>query len=269
MKVLICIRQLPYSRPTIHFGGLIAGLEESPIALMTVIASEQDRPQAETNLQSARELLDKPIVDCKVRKGDAIEEILNEARDGDYDIIVVGSRDMATLLDALLGSITEKIANRAKACVLVVREDRPSLTRVLIPIGGQKMSRLVVEAGGRLAHAAGVPVTLLYITDPVPTMFTGFEGIEETLPELLETDTPISRHLHWCSEYLVDLGVEAELKVKQGMASDEIIREAHIGKYDLIVIGARPVPFGLKRLLVDQVTRHVIDKAPCSVLVVR
>jgi nucleotide-binding universal stress UspA family protein len=269
MKLLICIRQLPYSQPTIHFGGLIAGLEESPITLMTVVASEKERPQAEASLQNAKEFLDKPAVTSKVRKGSPIEEILNEARDGDYDIIVVGSRDMATLLNALLGSITEKVADRASACVLVVREDRPSLTRVLIPIGGQKMSRLVVEAGGRLAQEAGAPVTLLYVTEPVPTMYTGLEGIEETLPELLETDTPISRHLHWCSEHLVNLGVEAELKVKQGMASDEIMREARIGKYDLLVIGAGPVSVGLKRLLVDNVPHHIIEKAPCSVLVVR
>lgn len=46
-------------------------------------------------------------------------------------------------------------------------------------------------------------------------------------------------------------------------------RKRIIGKYDLLVIGAGPAPFRLKRLLVDQVTRHVIEKALCSVLVVR
>ncbi len=107
------------------------------------------------------------------------------------------------------------------------------------------------------------------MTSPIPTMYTGMEGMEETLSELLETDTPISHHLHWCAQYLDEQGVTAELKIQQGVASDEIMREAYIGNYDLIVIGARIDLHLLKKILVDQVTPHVIERSPCPVLVVR
>ena len=153
--------------------------------------------------------------------------------------------------------------------VLVVRESRPVLQRILIAIGGQKMNRNLIETGASLAQAAGAKVTVLYVTTPVPSMYTGLDGIEETLEELLQTDTPIAQHLRWSAQYLADQGVESEVEIRHGVVADEIMREAMKGHYDLVVIGPAPLEGALRRLLMDKVTPQVVDRAPCSVLVVR
>lgn len=268
MKTLICIRQLPFAEPTVRFGGLISGLEQSPMTLMTVIDDEADREKAAADLAQASALVDNEGVLTKVRRGRAVEEILSESAEGNYDIVVLGARDVG-LLDALLGSVTGKVTDRAASSVLIVKDGRPQINKILVAIGGQKMNPEVVKTGARLARSAGAKVTLLFVTNPVPTMYTGLEGIEETLDELLQTDTPVSRYLHWSAEYMDEKGVSAELKVVQGVASDEIIREAQFGGYDLLVIGARALQAQWKRLFVDQVTPHVVERPPCPVLVVR
>jgi nucleotide-binding universal stress UspA family protein len=100
-------------------------------------------------------------------------------------------------------------------------------------------------------------------------MYTGLGTIEETLPELLQTDTPAARHLRWGAEILDQLGLRAELELRHGVAAEEILREALEGDYDLIVIGARYVASRLRGLLMGDVTRQIVDRAPCPTLVVR
>lgn len=270
MRTLICIRDLPYAGPTLDFGGFIAGLENSTITLMTVVDDEGQRAAAEEELERAGQSLGEAEVEKRIRVGAPQQEIVSEAREGDYDTIVVGSRDVAGLLEALLGTVTEKVVDKAGVSVLVVRGHRPEkLKRILVPIGGQKMNRKVVEAGARLARLAQATVTVLFVTNPVPTMYTGLDEIEETLPELLKTDTPIARYLRWSAQYMADQGVEANVEVAQGVASDEIMRVARQGDYDMVVIGAATTPGFVRRLFVDQVTPHVVERAPCSVMVVR
>ena len=100
-------------------------------------------------------------------------------------------------------------------------------------------------------------------------MYSGLEDMDETLPELLQTNTPIAQHLRWAAHYLSQIGVPGEIKIRHGIVSEEIIREAEEGRYDLIVIGARTEMSLLNDLLMEKVTPHIVEHAPSSVLVVR
>lgn len=269
MKTLISIRQLPYSGPTIKFGGIIARLEDSPITLMTVIEHERERPEMEAELQKAKELLQDSAVTTKVRKGHAYDQIVIESHEGNYDILVLGSRDVAGLFDGLFGTVTGKVADHVNIPVLVVKNGHSEIKRILISVGGQRMNKDIVRIGARLALGARADVTLFYVTNPVPTMYTGLEAMDESLETFMETGTPIAHYLRWASKYLAESGVAAELEIVQGVPSDEILREARQGDYDLLVIGARAHMGRLERLLVDAVTPHVVERTPCPVLVVR
>ena len=269
MRTLICIRQLPYSQDTIRFGSLIAKLEDGSTTLMTVVDDEIEIPEAEEGLAEARILLERSDATILVRKGHVLDEILNESKENEYDLIVVGARDVAGFLDKFIGTLTRKVTDRATMSVLVVRESRPEIKRILIAMGGQKLNRSLIETGTGLAQASGATVTALFVTEPVPSMYTGLNGIEETLEELLQTDTPVAQHLRWCAQYLAGHDVDSEIEIRHGIAADEIMREAMKGDYDLVVIGAASLEGPIQRLLMDRVTPQVVDRAPCSVLVVR
>jgi nucleotide-binding universal stress UspA family protein len=269
MRTLICIRQMPHSKDTLRLGSLVAKLEDTTIILMTVVDNDIEIPQAEAGLVEARSFLDRPGAAIKVRKGNARTEILKESQENEYDLIVLGAHVVVGFLDTFLGTITGKVADKATTSVMVARDCKPELKRILVSVGGKKLNRKLVETGANLAEAAGADLTALHVTAPVPAMYTGLEGMEETLEEMLQTDTPIAQHLRWIAKYLADRGVESEIEIRHGAIADEIVREAIKGEHDLIVLGASAFEGPLQSLMTEKISPRVVDKAPCSVFVVK
>ena len=60
----------------------------------------------------------------ELREGDAADELLRAAAEGDADLIVVGSRGLSALTRLALGSVARKVLLHTSASVLVVREPR-------------------------------------------------------------------------------------------------------------------------------------------------
>ncbi len=259
---------MPEAEATVSFGGLIARITESPVTLLHVAPRQRDRAAGERALAQAREILADLKVEVQLQQGDPTTRILREVRRGGYDLVIIGAGRIR-LPQRLLGSVAQVVVRRAPASVLVVKQARPDLERILICTGGLEIADPVIEMGARLAKAAGARATLLHVAAAVPSMYTGLAEIEETLPELLHTDTPIARHLRHGAEILARHQVAAELELRYGVAADEILREAHRGNYDLIVIGASGVAGRWREWLLGNVTREVVDHALRPVLVVR
>lgn len=59
--------------------------------------------------------------DQKLAEGYAPEEILNEARVGTYDLLVMGTHGHTGVKHALLGSVTERVLRQSPIPVLVTR----------------------------------------------------------------------------------------------------------------------------------------------------
>ena len=66
------------------------------------------------------------------------------------------------------------------------------------------------------------------------------------------------------SEY----GLKAEVKLRHGVAVDEIIRETQKSDYDMIILGASGANNGFKEWLMGNVTQRVVDQASSPVLVI-
>lgn len=57
----------------------------------------------------------------KLVEGDAVEEILREASEGKYDLIVTGSRGFSGLKRLIMGRVSLNVLEKAEANVLIVR----------------------------------------------------------------------------------------------------------------------------------------------------
>jgi nucleotide-binding universal stress UspA family protein len=68
---------------------------------------------------------------------------------------------------------------------------------------------------------------------------------------------------------LVKVKVEAEVELSHGSVSDEILIEAPIGKFDLIILGASKASTIFSEWLMGDITSQIINDARCPVLVVR
>lgn len=269
MRILLCVAGMPYAEAAVGFGGIIARITRSPVALLHVVRRKEDQEAGERVLIAAREMLSGLTVDTHIRRGDPTRRILVEVEDDGYDLVVVGARQPIRLTEHLLGSVTQQVIRRVPISVLVARQTGPSLERVLVCTSGADVAEPVVEFGAWLAGAAHARTTLLHVSSPVPSMYTGLDEIEETLPELLQTDTPLARHLRRSAKILARHQVTATLKQRHGVAADEILRETLEGKYGLIVIGASGTAGRLREWLLGNVTRQVVEHAQCSVLVVK
>jgi nucleotide-binding universal stress UspA family protein len=271
MNILVCVAGLPYGEPTIRFAGTVAGLTESSLTLLHVAPRDCDRANSVQVLDAAVGLLPDLAVETSFRQGNPARMILAEIGDNGYDMVIIGANQTPGLRQRLLGSVARQVTSRSPVSVLVVKSTKSDLSRLLICTGGAKVSELAIETGAMLAKAAGARATLLHVIGSVPSMYTGLEEIEETLSELLQTDTLFARHLRHGAETLSARGVKAELRLRMGGVTGEILREIDDGEYGLLVVGAsrwwgRGLPTGW---LLGDITREVVDNAPCSVLVVR
>jgi len=267
--ILICVAGMPYAKAAVRLGGTVARATQSPVTLLHVIQRQAERTEGRRTLELAQGMLPGLEVKARIRQGDPTDRIAAEIRAGDYDLVVVGANEKTGLTQRLLGSVALQVVYRAPISVLIAKQARPSLARILIATGGLDVARPVIKNGARLAGAVRASVTLLHVLSPVPSMYTGLGEVEETLPKLLRSDTPVARHLRSGAEILNRHQVTAEVKLRHGVAVDEILKEAREGDYGLIIIGASGKTGRLRGWLLGNVTRQVVDDSSRSVLVVR
>ena len=60
-------------------------------------------------------------ISSKLREGDPALEIVDAAKEGGFDVIVVGHKGMGRVKEFFLGSISEKVAHLAPCPVVIVR----------------------------------------------------------------------------------------------------------------------------------------------------
>jgi len=94
------------------------------------------------------------------------------------------------------------------------------------------------------------------------------QSIEETLAELLQTDTPVARHLRRGAEILAERNVQADLKLRHGTAVYEIVREVDREDYDLVIVGASGADTMIKEWFYGNITQDVVEAVGVPVMVV-
>lgn len=269
MKMLICVSKLPYAEATLLYGGLIATLENADVVLTTVVRDELERPLAEEMLERARALLTVPHVETAVCLGSPASAILDQADSGEYDTIVVGAHILGGFFDRFATSTMTKVATGASTNVLVVQEKRSAINHILVCTAGRETDHPLIEKSVALAQSSGAKVTLLFVSDPVPAMYTGLKTMEETRTELLESDTVQAQQLKWGVHSFEEAGVEVKLKLRSGIVTDEIHHEINKGDYDLVIVGAHAEQNFWNELLVGNITGDIVELSSSSVLVVR
>lgn len=93
----------------------------------------------------------------------------------------------------------------------------------------------------------------------------GLTDIEDAEKKILNSAYPKLKKLE---KELTDLGIKAEVVIKKGIASKEIIKTAEQTDSKLIVMGYTGRGM-LERLFLGSTVRHVIEASPVSVLVVK
>lgn len=270
MHILVATDGSPHARQALEFASLLADKADARLTVVGVAEQPSAAQATQLGLEDARRLLIERGIECELkrRNGHAAEEILRETEENKYDLLVMGARGRSRLTRFLLGSVSYRVLEHAQIPVLIVREARQQLETILVTVGGRPQSAPTVCFGTELAHKLGARATLLHVTNPIPQMYTGLNEMEETLPELLQTDTEEGRALRRGARLMEERDVDGDIELRHGLVEEEIILEAREQDVDLIVLGSSVQAGPLGRLLVGNITRRVIDGTKRPILVV-
>ncbi len=271
MKMLLCSIGSVQRRTTLRFGAEIAKALDADVTLLGVVGKKPKVEDLGAILEEfAQELAGGGLpVEMRVEMGNAEAVVLKEMNQSTYDLVVLGALAEKRSRKKLLDSVAMHIVEQATSSVLVVKGQRRIISRVLICASGTEHGHLSVWAGAAVACGAAASATVLHVVDAMPAMYVGLEQMEETLAELLQSDTEAARELKWAAQVVKAECQASHLKLRRGIAADEILLEAQEGDHDLIVLGSSQYAGGLVRALMGDLTREILNRAQRPVLVVR
>lgn len=200
-------------------------------------------------------------VGTTVEVGPPAAVVLAAARPG--DLLVLGSHGHRPVARMLLGSTSTTVAMHAGCSVLVVKGTRPvGRGHVLVGVDGSAASVAAVQVAAEEAVRHGARLRAVTAVPPVADAMGFVTGPEH--PVLQAAEATLSESLAGLREEHPDLVVEPlvmQTHPVQGLLD-------HAKGARLAVVGSRGRG-GLRAMLLGSVSRELLQRATCPVLVVR
>jgi len=200
--------------------------------------------------------------------------IVSEADRWKPDLIVLGAQGHSVLGGRLiLGSISQRVLYEAACSVRIAhtRKSENNDLRLLIGVDGSSYSSAAVDAVCKREWPRETEVRLLAVVDTVmtitpdplqPSAQNWIEvGDEENWEEVRRAFEPEAAKLQAA-------GLDAEIIIRRGNPTDEILEEAESWSANCIFLGAKGTR-GINRLLLGSVSSAVAARASSSVEIVR
>ena len=271
MRLLICSDGTdPADHPT-RLGGLIAG----PCGSQTTLLGIAEDAAAEGPLQEAladeAALLRKQGVtpDIVVRSGDPVRQILAETTANEYDLAIIGARRKGSGGLYWRPEKSYEVIKAVPPPVLVAIGPCERAQRLLVCTGGKKFIDDAVQLAGEIAHCVRGSVTLLHVMAEPPAIYADLVRLEEDVDRLLTSDSELGRNLRAQKESLEKLEIPVTIRIRHGLALDQIFAEVREGGHDVIVTGTSQSRGTFRHYIMGDLTRGILNRAECSVLVAR
>ena len=268
MKLLYLVANQKMIPSVADFVAQLAGKTNASVMVLVAAETPKVLEEAKESFEGASKSLAGISHSAKYVLGNPVSVMQEEVQQDDYEMILMGVHRRQRLIPSPFRVVSQRIIKHSPIPIMLVRDVQGELDRMLVCTGGLQISERVVELSAKLAGQAGLQTTLLTVSSAVPSMYTGMMEMEETLEELLSTDTPLAQHLRQSAEILTKSGIQAEIKVRHGDVVEAILEETAEGQYDLVVLGEtqRQTLIGM---LLGNVTQQIINRAPSAVLITK
>jgi nucleotide-binding universal stress UspA family protein len=239
-----------------------------------------DLPQAASGIERAEEdwrrrladlaagAPDGASVDTEVlvadKAGPALLELLAERR---AEVLVAGTHGVGGLKRTLLGSVSQQLLEHAPCSVLLVR-DRPQLDgprTVVAGVDGSAATPAVVAMAGRAAVTLSAQLVLAYAANELIPSFASTDQ-EQALRAWARKEG--RRVLDGARASVAAPLEEVAEELREGRAARELVALCEERRPVLAVVGNRGL-HGFKGLLLGSTARHLVNHAPCPVLIVK
>ena len=271
MRLLICSDGTdPADNPT-RLGGLIAGPCHSPTTLLGIVEAATDDQALRQALESEARLLREMNVEAQivVRSGEPIRQILAETTANEYDLAIIGARRTGSGGLYWRPQKTYEVIKAVPPPVLVAIGEVKKMERILVCTGGKRYIDDAVQLAGEIANCVGATLTLLHVMAEPPAIYADLVRLEEDVDRLLASESELGRNLRGQKESLEKSGLKVEVRIRHGLALDQIFTEVSEGAHDLIVTGTSLARGTFRHYIMGDLTREILNRADCPVLVAR
>ena len=201
MDILVATGGAPHSTRALTFAAYLAQHCQARLTVLTVLKRAEDQAHAEEVLQRARDalrpLLSPDQIRARVRIGQPAEEIVQEAEERGYGLLVVGEKQYHGLLTRfVVGATAKRVIEHAPCPVVVVKGQVEPLERLLICDSGAEQDRIVDQVTTQLPVLLdGVKkITVLHVMSQM-SAGPGVDGhqLRADAVELIDEDSPEAR----------------------------------------------------------------------------
>lgn len=196
-------------------------------------------------------------------------EIVRAIEDEWFDLVVMGGGGRTWLGSHLLGSVSSYVLHSSPWSVMIVHESLPSSekSRVLVGTDGSRGAAFTRAMLARFADPASTLMKVVSVAQQAtPMLYAGLGSFYVPAESQGDLDEQRKR-LHDHAERLVksastelhDAGFDVEGAVLVGHPTEQLLREADQGGFDLVAVGSRglgPVRRALMGSASEQVVRH-------------
>src|ERR1700730_10762282 len=271
MRILICSDGMPAADNATRIGGLLAAACRAETTLLGIAEKPRDEEPLRAALEAQAESLRAQGVapEIVVRAGEPVRQILDQTSTTTYDFVVIGARHTGATGLYWRSEETYEVIKAIPPPVLVALGECQELKRFLVCTGGKQFIDDAVQLTGKVAAAAEASVTLLHVMAEPPAIYADLVQLEEDVDQLLNSGSELGRNLVRQKKDLEALGVPTEVHVRHGIVVDQVFAEASEGNHDLIVTGSSPARGPLRHYIMGDLTRSILNRAECPVLVAR
>lgn len=270
-------------RLALHSGGAVtfcSCLDLSPQTASLIARDHQNLVKTVEDL--AAEVLDKIVTDTNgkgvtsdrvVRLGHPGEQLALLAQEGNYDLLVVGTRSRGKVTRALFGSVAQKLIRMAPCAVWVVKPDairdirEIAIATDLSDAGSPALAEAVAMARGLDAKLFVVhAVDLSQLSFLIMAGVSG-EEVAAARDRLLEdAKAALQQQLITTDYRTLPHGVKVE--IVEGSADEAIPKFVTDNEIDILVMGTHGRT-GVSRMLLGNTAERILPKVDCSVIAVK
>lgn len=193
--------------------------------------------------------------------------VLSAAEKTNSDLIILGSHDRGRVAAFFLGSVSQKIAHKAKCDVMVARGNAPhgGYKKILVPTDFSKHSELALARAGELIEEGGtIEILHTWQLPGGPATYWGSFG--QGLRESLEANAQ-SKGEELLAKFSTDKATY-NYSVIEGSPRRNIEQFISDQDFGVVVMGTHGRG-GIEKLLLGSVAESVLSHAKCSVYLVR
>lgn len=276
MRVLICTDGSPAAEAAASFVSRLSFPPDTQLTLLGVSETDGDQVHLTKSFDRIEHALDgvRPGIQRKIEYGNAAENIHKETEENSYDLVVLGEQGhLRGFVVRRTGSTVKKLARTLTIPFLVARNVPLRLSKILLCTAGETASLETVRVAGRLVSSVEAEIILLHVMSQVAMSLDSLsEDLLDTAQSAIQRGTREGQHLKHALQLLSQVGVTAPVTpcLRHGLVVDEVLAELEEGQYDLLVIGGH-YQHGRshwEEFLLEDVAGQLIQRAPCSVLIV-